>query len=296
MFLALRVSNGEEGAVLVYGTRHVHWWVGVGPGLVGLARGFHICLFMLGVEWSGVGIVGSKECFFVLFLVLLVVPTCTRGNMSVAKAIVRRKAGRPVRRTAIHLLDIGSDSVVKNVTASHGKDFVLGGVGGNDCLLRISFIKFSPLCRPLHIAKGAGPIGLNGLTLASKTVRLNRTIIVKGTPRMAMHGSAVRCGTSSCGAARNSVLRSLLGGVPNIRISDRKGVAIGKGRVGGMLVSKGRFFSSSPGMTSGGLPSGVVSGMRILSGLDSVTGVAKFSSKRRRAIVGLAIGPKVGRN
>lgn len=231
-----------------------------------------------------------------LLVIKMAVSTFTRDDndhKAIAKAILSRKSGSPIVRTAMRLLSMGSDSVMIKGIAGLSKRFSLS-IHPKGCLLGISCVKCAPFFGRITLAHGGPHLGINGIRLTSSTVVLTRTMIITRTPRIATITSALICGDSTCHIPRNSTLRRLIGGLPKTRISRSKGVAVGKGRVGGVVVSKGRFFTSSPGVTVGGLPMGVVSGIHTCSGRSSLTHIANVSSNRRRAILSLDIGPNVG--
>lgn len=147
----------------------------------------------------------------------------------------------------------------------------------------------------MRLSGGIPRGGVKGVTLRPSTIVLDRTIVAKATPRIAIGRSALRCGSATCHAPRNTVLRRLMGGLPKTRVSSSNGIGVGNGRIGGVVISNGRFFNNSIGANLGGLPIGVVSGLGACSGGSSLTHIAKVSSKRRRAILSLGIGGKVGR-
>lgn len=215
--------------------------------------------------------------------------------MAIAKSIVSNSSGDPIKRTAMRLLSLPSDAVIMKGIAGGGKMFSVT-THPKGCMLGVSFMNCLARRGSLRLATNGPDIGVKAIALPASTVVLNRTIVMTRTPRMAVSRSAVNCGTSTCHAPRKTVLRRLIGGLPKTRVSRSKGVGVGNGRVGGLVMSNGRFFNNSIGANLGGLPISVIRGLGACSGGSSLTHVANVSSNRRRAILSLAIGGKVGRN
>lgn len=207
-----------------------------------------------------------------------------------------RSAGRPTVRTAIRLLLLPSDIRTSNATAATRNCFALPGIDTNGCILGISCVKFGDRCVPLRLCTAAATGGINALALRASTIVLTRTIIATRTPRIRIIRSALMCASSTCHAPRKTVLRRLIGGLPNTRVSSRNGIGVGNGSLSGVVISNGRFFNKSMGANLGGLPMSVVRGLGACSGGSSLTHVANVSSNRRRAILSLAMGGNVGRN
>lgn len=215
--------------------------------------------------------------------------------MAMSNHMVRTNAGRPIRLTTIRLLSLPSDTRMTNVAASARNCFSLSGRGPKGCLLGMSFVKCIAGVVPIRLATGIPTGGVKGVRLTASTIVLRRTIIMTRTPRIAIMRSALVCGSDTCHAPRKTVLRRLIGGLPNTRVSSSNGIGVGNGSLGGVVISNGRFFNKSIGANLGGLPMSVISGLGACSGGSSLTHIAKVSSNRRRAMLSLAIGGKVGR-
>lgn len=222
---------------------------------------------------------------------------CTRSNgRHFIKHIISARAGRPMPFTAIQLLTLPSDVLLIKKTASvrNGFRLTIAVPGDGSVLLRVSCVKCASICQAVSISTGGGAPALNGVSLDPRDVSLGRAIIIKRTPVTIARKSAAIFGTSTCHAPRNSVLRRLIGRLPNKRVSRSNGLLVRKGRIGGVLISKGRFFSSSPGTTLGGLPMRVVRGLGTCRHRSSLTHLANVSSNRRRVVLSLSIGGGVG--
>ncbi len=189
-----------------------------------------------------------------------------------------------------------SDALIANTDSGLSKAFSVPGIGPKGCVFEVAFMNFHPFCGSLRLGSSPRRLTVKAIRLRASTILLRTTRIATHVTRIRVGTSAFICGTKTCHMPPNSTLRRLMEGLPNTRIRRSKAVGVGNGRIGGVVVSNGRFFKSSAGVTVGGLPAGVIRGVHTCSERDSCAHAAKVSSNRRRAILSLNIGGNVGRN
>lgn len=253
---------------------------------------------------SGADPLGVDECvnyfrilsvFYMLRLAYAAVGVGTRSNGIIfAKHILSRRAHRPMPCTTIRVCMLPSDAFVAKKTAKTSNHFSLSTAtqGTMGVSVRMSCMN----CATVSHALGCDSGGVNSVYLTPSKFVLRRAIVANGTPVTIARGSAAMCGSSTFHAPRNSVLRRLIGRLPKKRVATSNGLVVRKGRIGGVLISNGRFFSSSPRTTLGGLPIRVIRGLGTCRQGSSLTHLAKVSSNRRRVVLSLSIGGSVGGN
>lgn len=246
---------------------------------------------MDGGWWWHLWLVG--ESVLVVLLIFMAVTSFTRSHL-VANIVASHSAGSPMRRMAVRLLG-ASDACISNTLDGRRNLFRVGTPTGNGCLLGVSDMNCGAAMGHVRVSSSGG-LTVNGIILNTSTVVLGNTIIATVTRGIGLGRSAFICGSTTCHAPRNSMIRRLIGHLPNTRIDSSNAVGVGNGRIGGVLISNGRFVANSAGATLGGLPADVVSGVGTCSRGDSLSGMANVSSNRRRAILSFNIGGNVGGN
>ncbi len=239
------------------------------------------------------GIVATGELALVLLLKLLdAVKLLTRKHSAIGMGLVSDLAGRPITCCAMCLSRSNAAGGTCCTASSRRKRTVVGGIPFNPGCLMIRVVKCGGCAGRISVFHSRISLNAIGLRISVRTVSRVRIATING--RVIIGGSAVRVGTRLVHSSRGSILRSLLGGTNNkVRISDSKAVARGNRAVAGIVVRNGRFFLSSPALTAGGVPTGVIRGVGMIRGGSRRTRFANVSSNRRRAILSLDIGPKV---
>lgn len=222
----------------------------------------------------------------------------TRREISIAKGALIISGGKRKRRilpcAGVLMLRTKSSALMGKIVDSTNKGFHLDfRTGGRSpCLLGISCVNVGPRFHTLG-ANGAG-VRIKGVILA-RNLRLSRIIIATPVGRIRLINSAAIVGTSTCQVPRNSGLRRLMGGVPNLRCSERGGALIcGKLPVTRVGIGKRTFFTKGRTLTLRGLPTSLMDEVGICSGHDRVRGFVKVGAKRRGCILSLRAGGRFG--
>lgn len=240
--------------------------------------------------WPGRESVG---CLLDVLFFVVAFSLSTRRTISMTK-FVGSGGSSTVRKTTVHTLAT-SDIFLSNAASSTKNCFVLVLPQGG-YVLRVDCLNCRGSCEAVSTSAVYGGLLRSAVGLRSRDVGLTRMVIAKGTTTVRVGKSALRCGANVCTLSSRTSIHSLLGLLPGIAIARRKRVLIRKGPMDGVLISKGSFFSGGPRVTSGSLPNGVISGMRIVSRDSRISQFAKFSGKSGRAMLGLSIGRRGGMN
>ena len=208
---------------------------------------------------------------FLSFLILALASPAALAQVDVT-GVVQDSSGTTLPGATVVLLQ-PADSVLVSFAATRSDGaFQIRRVRSGEYLLKVTFVGFQTLTRPLEV--GSGPVGVGVLTLTEASGDLGQLVVEADRVPIVIKKDTLEYDAGAFGTPQGAVVEDLLRRLPGVEVEEDGSIKAQGETVRNVLVDGKEFFGDDPTVATRNLPADAVERVQVY---DKASDTAEFT-------------------
>lgn len=219
----------------------------------------------------------SMKHFLVgLSMLIAAVPALSQTKQITVAGRVMEDTGEPAIQATVQLLHLPDSTQSAGVASNNQGYFTLPKVKAGKYVLKVSYIGFKPLFKPMQLTESAPSRNVGTLTLVSDAVLLKEAVVTAEAPQVQVVEDTVAFNSSAYRTPQGAMLEELVKKLPGAEVDEDGNVKINGKEVKKLMVDGKEFFGGDVKTGLKNLPVDMVDKLKTYdkkSDLARITGI-----------------------
>lgn len=233
----------------------------------------------------------SGRYFFILFLILLIMPAYAQKGVDITGTVIEEGTNEPIEQATVRLLSVKDSSMIGGVATSRNGSFMLKNIKNGSYLLHVSFVGFDPLYQPLRVTGKTNPVKLGKLALTDGAIQLGEAVVIGKAPEVTVRNDTMEYNADSYKTTEGSMLEDLLKKMPGVEVDSEGKITVNGKEIKKVLIDGKEFFSDDPKVASKNLPSKMIDKVQVLDKLSDMAKMTGFDDGEEETVINLTVKP-----
>ena len=233
----------------------------------------------------------SGRYFFILFLILLIMPAYAQKGVDITGTVIEEGTNEPIEQATVRLLSVKDSSMIGGIATSRNGSFMLKNIKNGSYLLHVSFVGFDPLYQPLRVTGKTNPVKLGKLALTDGAIQLGEAVVIGKAPEVTVRNDTMEYNADSYKTTEGSMLEDLLKKMPGVEVDSEGKITVNGKEIKKVLIDGKEFFSDDPKVASKNLPSKMIDKVQVLDKLSDMAKMTGFDDGEEETVINLTVKP-----
>lgn len=200
-----------------------------------------------------------------------------KRTITVTGKVTEQDGKTPIEAATVQLLSLPDSSQTAGNTTDKSGNFSLPRVKAGKYLLKVSFIGYATLYKPVTLNAQSGPQkDLGNLTLETDAVLLSETVITAEAPPVVVNADTTEYNASAYRVAAGDMLEELVKQLPGVEVDEDGKITLNGEEIQKIMVNGKEFFGNDTEMSMKNLPADAVKKLKAYkekSDKERITGI-----------------------
>ena len=182
-----------------------------------------------------------------------------KRTITVTGKVTEQNGEIPVEAATVQLLALPDSSQAAGNTTNKDGHFSLPRVKAGNYLLKVSFIGYTTLYKPVSLTDKSGTHkDLGNLTLQTDAVLLSETVITAEAPPVVVNADTTEYNASAYRVAAGDMLEELVKQLPGVEVDEDGKITLNGEEIKKIMVNGKEFFGNDTEMSMKNLPADAI--------------------------------------
>lgn len=197
----------------------------------------------------------KRFMFFCAYLLVCISTSyAQKGSVSIKGKVFDTEMKEAVAQATVQLLSLPDSVMYKGTTTSMDGTFVLQGIVPQDYVLKISFIGYRNILKPIAIKSLDKDLDLGQINLAMDAILLGEAVVTAEVPPVTLLNDTMVFNAAAYRVPQNAMLEELVKKLPGAEVDSEGKITINGKEISKIMIDGKEFFAKDPNVAMKNLP------------------------------------------
>jgi hypothetical protein len=227
----------------------------------------------------------------ILFFLFCSFVVSAQKNIHLSGILLDKSDNEPIVAASVELLAAKDSAFVAGDISSNKGAFSLRNLSKGNYVLRINYIGYLTINRPITLSERQTSVQLDALYLQTNDILLDEAIVEAKRPEVVVKNDTIEYDAASYKVTENAVVEDLLKKLPGAEVDKDGKITVNGKEVKRIMLDGKDFFSDDPQVASRNLPAEMVDKLQVLDRKSDMARMTGFDDGEEETIINLVIRP-----